>query len=110
MDITNLSLMNNELLTQLCNNQKSLQLHQKSIKLQQDLLQSQGKRGFRFRDNPDNYPTLLTKYNEKIKPNMSDTDKFALLYTLLDDEAETIYNRHLAETDKRKTYGMCGLL
>ena len=40
------------------------------------------------------------KYNRKIKPNMSDTDHFVILYTLLDVEAETIRNRYLAETDK----------
>ena len=33
---------------------------------------------------------------------MSDTDHFSILYTLLYGEAETIYNRHVAETDKTK--------
>ena len=31
---------------------------------------------------------------------MSDADRFAILYILLDREVETIYNRHLADTDK----------
>ena len=78
--------MNNEILTELRNNQNSMkfqqdymQLQQESIKLQQDFLRNQGKKGFKFRNNPDNYPTLVIKYIEKINSNMLDTEKFALL-------------------------------
>ena len=81
-----------------------MQLQKESIKLQQNFLRGQEKKDIRFRNNPVNYLALVTKYNENIKPNISDTDRFALLYTLLDGEAETIYNRHLAETN------MCGSL
>ena len=88
--------MNTEILIQLHNNKNSMQL-------QRDFLRNEGKKGFRFCNNPDNYLALVTKYNEKIKPTTSDTDQFAILYTLLDDEADTIYNRHLAETDKTET-------
>ena len=65
-----------------------MQLQEEFVQLQQDFLQNQGKKGFRFQDNSENYPALVTKYNEKIKPDMSDTDKFALLYTLLNGERE----------------------
>ena len=72
--------MNNEILNQLRNNQNSIQL-------QQDFLCNQRKKGFRFRNNPEKYPALVMRYNEKTKHTMSDADHFTILYTLLEEEA-----------------------
>ena len=40
---------------------------------------------------------------------MSDTDRFAVFYTMLDGETDAIYNPHLAESNKQKPYGVRGL-
>ena len=71
------------------------------LKLTQGFLHSQGKKGFRFRDNPDHYESLVTIYNEKTEhEHLNDTERFNILGSLLEGEAETLYNRHLSESDK----------
>ena len=85
--------MNNNIVNQLRN-------HQKMLQLQQDFLCNQGKKGFWFYNKPNDYLALVARYNEKTKHSKSGNDRFAILYTLLDGEVETIYNRHLVETEK----------
>ena len=72
------------------------------VQLQQDFLKYQGKKGFRFRGNPDDYPALVTCYNEKTRNATADAKRFRILYTLLDGDAEIAYNRHISETNKSK--------
>ena len=71
------------------------------LKLTQGFLHAQGKKGFRFRDNPDHYESLVTIYNEKTEhEHLNDTERFNILGSLLDGEAKALYNRHLSKPDK----------
>ena len=67
-------------------------------------LHSQGKKGFRFKDNPDHYESLVTIYKEKAgHEHLNDTERFNILGTLLEGEAETLHDRHLSESNKTTT-------
>ena len=67
------------------------------LKLTQGFLHSQVETGFHFRDNTDHYESLVTIYNEKAEhEHLNDMDCFNILGSLLEDEAETLYNRHLS--------------
>ena len=71
------------------------------LKLTQGVLHSQVKKGFRFYDNSDHYEFLVMIYNGKTKhEHLNDTERFNILGSLLEGEAETLYNRHLSESDK----------
>ena len=71
------------------------------LKLTQGFLHAQGKKGFRFKDNPDHYESLVTIYKEKTgHEHLNDTERFNIFGTLLEGEAETLYNRHLSESNK----------
>ena len=90
---------------------KQLQAQQNSLQLQQDFFRYQDKEGFHFRGDADDYPALLMVYNEKTKHITSDKERFDILYTLLDGEAEKAYNLHIANTDKSEAlkYVWCNL-
>ena len=62
------------------------------LKLTQDFLHAKGKKGFRFSDNPDHYESLVTVYNEKTNSeNITDRERFTILGSLLDGDAEDMY-------------------
>ena len=68
--------------------------------LQQDFLRNQGRKGFRFHGDVDDYPALLIKYEEKTKIGTSDEEHFNIRYTLLEGEPEKVYKRQLVIKDK----------
>ena len=79
--------MNNEILQQL--------------KLTQGFLHAQGRKGFRFHDDPDQYESLVTVYKEKTQSeHLTDNERFNILGSLLGGEAEVVYNRYLCSPNK----------
>ena len=66
------------------------------LKLTQGFLHAQGKKSFRFEDNPDHYESLVTVYKEKTESkHLTDNERFNILGSLLDGESEAVYNRFL---------------
>ena len=71
------------------------------LKLTQTFLHAQGKKGFRFKDNPDHFETLITVFKEKTAlKHLTDSERFNILGSLLDGEAESVHNRYVYLTDK----------
>ena len=70
------------------------------LQLQQDFLRNQGRKGFRFRGDSNDYPALLTKYKKQIENATSDAEQFKILYMLLEGDPEKMYNRHISTKDK----------
>ena len=76
-----------------------LQVQQNVIRQNTEYLRNQGKKGLKFRNNPDTYPMPVTKYCDLIAERMSDKQKFNILYHLLEGDAKDVYNRHSSEHD-----------
>ena len=71
------------------------------LKLTQDFLYAKGKKGFRFSENSDHQESLVTVYNEKTNSeNITDKERFTILGSLLDGDAEDMYKRYLCIKNK----------
>ena len=69
--------------------------------LTQDYLRAKGKKGFRFSNDPEQYESLVTIYDEKTNSaNLTDKEKFTILGSLLEGDAEVMYKRQLCIKDK----------
>jgi hypothetical protein len=71
------------------------------LTLTQDFLRAKGKKGFRFSGDPEHYESLVTVYHEKTaSENLTDGERFTILGSLLDGEAENMYKNQLYMEDK----------
>ena len=92
------------------NNTNSVRDHQgklvneilQQLKLTQGgFLHAQGRKGFRFRDNPGHYESLVTVYKEKTQSkHLTNNTRFNILGSLSDGESEAMYNRYLCSLNK----------
>ena len=75
------------------------------LTLTQDFLCAKGEKGFRFSDDPGHYESLVTVYHKKTNSlNLTDKERFNILGSLLDVDAEDMYKCHLCIKDKTVTF------
>ena len=73
----------------------------------QDYLHAKGKKGFRFSGNPEHFESLVTVYDEKTSTgDLNDTERFNILGSLLEGDAENMYKEQLHLRDKTEALGI----